>query len=70
MEMRMNWQTRISQPRFGLKEERNQLVAMRDGTRLACDVFRPDAGGKFPAPKLRGAGSIGASCACSWSSCS
>jgi predicted acyl esterase len=49
MEMRMKWEKQVSQPRFGLREERNQLITMRDGTRLACDVFRPDAPGKFPA---------------------
>ncbi len=30
-------------------EEKNRFVAMRDGVKLACDVFRPDAPGKFPA---------------------
>jgi uncharacterized protein len=29
-------------------EERDILVAMRDGTRLAVDVYRPDAKGKYP----------------------
>ena len=28
-------------------EERDILVAMRDGTRLAVDVYRPDAKGKY-----------------------
>ena len=27
-------------------EERDIIVAMRDGTRLAVDVYRPDAPGK------------------------
>ncbi|MBI3016329.1 MAG: hypothetical protein HYY65_14985 [Candidatus Tectomicrobia bacterium] len=31
-------------------EEKNRFVAMRDGVRLACDIYRPDAPGrKFPA---------------------
>jgi predicted acyl esterase len=29
-------------------EERDIIVAMRDGTRLAVDVYRPDAPGKYP----------------------
>ncbi len=29
-------------------EERDISVAMRDGTRLAVDVYRPDAAGKYP----------------------
>ena len=29
-------------------EERDLQVAMRDGTHLALDVYRPDAGGRFP----------------------
>ena len=31
-------------------EERDNSVAMRDGTRLAVDVYRPDAPGKYPVP--------------------
>jgi predicted acyl esterase len=29
-------------------EERDISVAMRDGTRLAVDVYRPDAPGRYP----------------------
>ena len=29
-------------------EERDIIVAMRDGTRLAADVYRPDEPGKYP----------------------
>ena len=29
-------------------EERDISVAMRDGTRLAVDVYRPDKPGKYP----------------------
>jgi len=29
-------------------EERDLIVTMRDGTRLAVDVYRPDAPGKYP----------------------
>lgn len=31
-----------------IKIEKNVLVPMRDGVRLAADVYRPDAAGKFP----------------------
>ena len=29
-------------------EERDIVVVMRDGTRLAVDVYRPDAPGRYP----------------------
>ena len=32
-----------------IKKDLNAHVAMRDGVRIACDIYRPDAGGKFPA---------------------
>src|SRR5579862_4947408 len=32
----------------GIKLETNVLVPMRDGVRLAADVYRPDREGKFP----------------------
>ena len=34
--------------------ERNVMVPMRDGTRLATDIFRPDAPGRFPVLVNRG----------------
>lgn len=34
--------------------ERNVMVPMRDGTRLATDLFRPDAPGRFPVLVNRG----------------
>ena len=39
---------------FKVIRERNVMVTMRDGTRLATDVFRPDAPGRFPALINRG----------------
>ncbi|WP_141400472.1 CocE/NonD family hydrolase [Magnetospirillum sp. 15-1] len=37
-------------PEFGIKKEKDIMVAMRDGVRIAVDVYRPDAEGeKFPA---------------------
>jgi len=38
-----------SQPVFGIKTEKNIFVTMSDGVRIALDVYRPDAAGKFPA---------------------
>ena len=38
-----------SQPTYGMLVEENVYVTARDGVRLAIDVYRPDAPGKFPA---------------------
>ena len=38
-----------SKPVYKVKVEKNIMVAMRDGVKLAVDVYRPDAEGKFPA---------------------
>ncbi|MBN1628994.1 MAG: CocE/NonD family hydrolase [Thermoleophilia bacterium] len=38
-----------SKPQYGHVVDKNILVAARDGVRLAVDVYRPDAPGKFPA---------------------
>ncbi len=38
-----------SAPRYQVVTERNVMVPMADGTRLAIDIYRPDAPGKFPA---------------------
>jgi len=34
---------------YKIKAEKNVYVPMRDGVRLAVDIFRPDSDGKFPA---------------------
>src|SRR5262249_15999805 len=34
--------------KFKVRVERNILIPMRDGTRLAADLIRPDTDGKFP----------------------
>jgi predicted acyl esterase len=31
-----------------MKQERDVMISMRDGVRLAADIYRPDAPGKFP----------------------
>ena len=38
-----------SKPIYGMKVDRSVYVKMRDGIRLACDIYRPDADGRFPA---------------------
>ena len=38
-----------SKPIYGMTVDRSVHVKMRDGIRLACDVYRPDADGRFPA---------------------
>jgi putative CocE/NonD family hydrolase len=39
----------LSQPRFAITTDKAVTVPMRDGTRLAADVYRPQADGRFPA---------------------
>ena len=39
---------------YRVVRERNVMVPMRDGVRLATDVYRPDAAGRFPALVTRG----------------
>lgn len=39
----------VSKREYGIISERDIKVAMRDGVKLNFNVFRPDAGGKFPA---------------------
>jgi len=38
-----------SMPKYVIKAEKDVYVTMRDGTKLATDLFRPDHEGKFPA---------------------
>ena len=38
-----------SKPVYKIKAEKNVYVPMRDGVRLAVDIYRLDAEGKFPA---------------------
>jgi predicted acyl esterase len=47
--MSKSWHELISQPEYGIKTEKNVFVPARDGVRLAVNVYRPDAPGKFPA---------------------
>jgi len=47
--MNKDWMRKLSKPQHGVKEEKNVFVTMRDGVRLAADVYRPDTPGRFPA---------------------
>ena len=39
---------KLSKPQYKMVVERDVFVTMRDGVRVACDIFRPDVPGKFP----------------------
>ena len=41
-------------PEYRVIRERNVMVPMRDGVRLATDVYRPDSPGRFPVLVTRG----------------
>ena len=43
----------LSQPTYKAKVDVNVMVPMRDGTKLATDIYRPDAEGRFPAVLVR-----------------
>lgn len=47
--MKKDWRQLISQPRYGIKVEKDVFVPMRDGIKLAVNIYRPDGRGKFPA---------------------
>jgi predicted acyl esterase len=38
-----------SKPIYQIKVDKDVYIPTRDGVRLAADIFRPNAGGKFPA---------------------
>ncbi len=45
-----DWHELISQPVHAkMKEIKDVFIPMRDGVKLACDIYYPDAKGKFPA---------------------
>jgi uncharacterized protein len=39
----------LSKPQYKTLVERDVMMTMRDGTQIACNVYRPDAAGTFPA---------------------
>ncbi len=44
----------VSTEQYRVIRERNVMVPMRDGVRLATDIYRPDTPGRFPALVTRG----------------
>lgn len=47
--MEIDWHELVSQPQYQMRIEEDIFVPMRDGECLCCDIYRPDAEGKFPA---------------------
>ncbi len=47
--MSADWHERVSQPRYRMRVEKDVFVTMRDGVRIAVDIFRPDTDEKVPA---------------------
>jgi predicted acyl esterase len=47
--MKDDWGGLLSQPRYKCKKQEDISIIARDGTRLAADVYYPDADGRFPA---------------------
>jgi putative CocE/NonD family hydrolase len=43
------WMKKVSKPEYRVKAEKDIFITARDGVRLAADIYRPDAEGKFPA---------------------
>jgi len=44
-----HFEERLSQPQCGVRVDKDVYVRMRDGVRVAVDVYRPDIEGRFPA---------------------
>ena len=47
--MKKDWRELISQPEYDIEVKKDIFVTVRDGVRLAVNVYRPAAKGKFPA---------------------
>ena len=43
------WRSKVSQPQYKMKIVRDVMIPTRDGTRIACDLYLPEAAGRFPA---------------------
>jgi putative CocE/NonD family hydrolase len=43
----------LSQPRYEILVDSNVMMPMRDGIKLATDIYRPDTSGKFPVILVR-----------------
>ena len=44
-----DWHECVSQPRYRMRVEKDVFVTMRDGVRIAVDVYRPETDDKVPA---------------------
>lgn len=49
MSDKTDWHDLVSQPQYDIMLEEDVWITMRDGVRLAVDIYRPKAKGKFPA---------------------
>ena len=47
--MKADWHELVSQPQYQTRVEKDVMVEMRDGVRLAADIYLPNAKGRFPA---------------------
>lgn len=48
-----SWYNNLPRPKFKLSVDRDQMVAMPDGTKLATDVYRPKTTDKYPVIVIR-----------------
>jgi hypothetical protein len=47
--MNEDWREKVSKPEYRVKEEKGVSISMRDGVRLAADIYRPDTAKPCPA---------------------
>jgi uncharacterized protein len=47
------WRSTLSKPEYGVTVDKKVFARMRDGVKLAADVYRPDREGKFPTILVR-----------------
>ena len=43
----------VPQPKYGLVTDKKIMIPMRDGVRLAADVYRPEESGQYPVIVIR-----------------
>ena len=44
-----DWREKVSQSKYNVIFEKDACITVRDGVRIAADIYRPDAPGRFPA---------------------
>lgn len=47
--MKADWNEMVSQPKYKVKVKKDIAIPMRDGIKIAADIYYPDTDGKFPA---------------------